>query len=120
MKKLFVYLASRSKAGIKLITTLKGDQAVNSTLDDLSKLKLPPVWERQIKKIIHDNRFLYEARIESASDYNELRERLKNRGFKDLPMGANTLLRLGDTGKAPQADTSSCNVKRTMIRKRKD
>lgn len=62
---------------------------------------------------------LYEPWIESASDYNELRERLKSRGYKEVPMGPNPLLNLR-TEKTPKADTSSCEVKKTMLRKKKN
>jgi hypothetical protein len=62
---------------------------------------------------------LYEPWLESANDYNELRDRLKNRGFKDLPMGPNPLLNMTNQ-KVPKADTSSCEIKRTMLRKKKD
>ena len=62
---------------------------------------------------------LYEPRMETAKDYNELRERLKNRGYTNLPMGATPSLDLKAYKQAPVADTSSCKVKRTMLRKKK-
>ncbi len=62
---------------------------------------------------------LYEPWIESAKDYNELRERLIGRGFSNVPMGVNPLLKMEAYSKAPKADTSSCNIKRTMLRKAK-
>jgi hypothetical protein len=60
---------------------------------------------------------LYEPWIESASSYQELKERLKIRGYSDLPMGATPLLDLTNYIKAPMADCSSVKVRRTMIRK---
>ena len=117
MKKLYLFLASRSKKGIKLITTLKGDSVVSSKVNDISELQLPQVWQREIAKIANDNKMHYELRLESATDYNELRQRLKNRGYRDLPQGPNQMLHLD--GRAPVANTSSCKVKRTMTRKTK-
>lgn len=83
----------------------------------MSELDLPMVWERKIGQIIHDNRMLYEPRMETATSFNELRSRLRHRGFRDLPMGASPLLNLSDN--KPVADTSSAKVKKTMIRKKK-
>jgi hypothetical protein len=119
MHRIYLYLASRSKSGIKVITVLKGDKAVNSALTDLRRLNLPAVWEREIQRIITDHRMLYEPRVETAENYATLRQRLKERGFTNLPVGEISMLHLGDYAKAPKANTSSCTVRKTMIRKRK-
>lgn len=105
--------------GIKMITVLQGESIVTSRVTDLTMLKLPQIWERKITQIINDNRMLYEPWIESATDYNELRDRLKGRGYSDLPMGVSSLLHMAAYAKAPKADTSSCLVKKTMLRKKK-
>ena len=115
MKKLYLFLASRSKKGIKLITTLKGNSVVSSNVTDINELQLPQVWQKEIAKITNDNKMHYELRLESATDYNELRQRLKDKGFRDLPQGPNQMLHL--EGKTPLANTSSCHVKKTMTRK---
>lgn len=119
MKRLYLYLASRSKQGVKIITVLQGDSVVTAKLEDVSSLKLPQVWERRIEQIIHDNRMLYEPWLESATDFEELKTRLKGRGFTNLPMGATPLLDMAAYAKAPKADTSGCQVRKTMIRKAK-
>ena len=119
MQRLYLYLANRNKDGIKLVTVLQGTETMNADLTNLEKLNLPQVWEKQISRIIHDHRMLYHPRIESAKSFRELRSRLENRGFKNIPSGANPLLNLKAYSRAPIADTSSCKVKRTMIRKNK-
>lgn len=119
MRRLYLYLASRSKKGMKLITVLQGEQAVNSNLTDLTDLNLPPIWQKNIAQIIHENRMLYEARIESADSFMDLAKRLRNRGYKDIPLGAIPILHMQAYKKAPVADTSKCKIKKTMIRKQK-
>lgn len=119
MKRLYLYLASRSKKDIKLVTVLQSELAVNSRLESLQTLNLPQVWERKIQQIVHDNHMLYEPWIETAKDFNELKSRLKNRGFTDVPMGSSPLLQMQAYAKAPAADTSSCEVVKTMLRKMK-
>jgi lysylphosphatidylglycerol synthetase-like protein (DUF2156 family) len=59
---------------------------------------------------------LYELWVESASSYQELKERLKERGYSNLPMGFSPMLNLG--GNPPKANTSSCEVRKTMIRRK--
>ena len=119
MRRLYLYLASRSKKGMKLITVLQGEQAVNSKLNDLTNLSLPPVWQKKIAQIIHDNRMLYEAHIESADSFQQLSERLKHRGYSNVPSGAIPMLHMQAYKKAPVADTSKCKITKTMIRKQK-
>lgn len=60
---------------------------------------------------------LYEPWIETATNFNELRERLKGRGYSDIPMGASPMLDFQAYTVAPVADTSSCKIRKTMIRK---
>lgn len=118
MKNLYFYLASRSKQGIKLITILQSNQVVNSNLTDIKSLKLPVVWEKTISQIIYDNRMSYEPRLETANSFEELRNRLKNRGFKNLIIGVSPLLNFDAYTKAPVADTSFLPIKKTMLRKK--
>lgn len=93
-----------------------GNETVSSSVVNLTDLNLPQVWEREINKIIYNNRMLFELRIESASDYNELKERLIHKGYTNIPQGQNQMLNLGN-GKKPIANVSSCKVQQTMIRK---
>lgn len=103
---------------MKLITVLKGESRVTSKITDLKNLNLPQVWEKRIEKIIYDHRMLYEPWIESAENFEEIRSRMIGRGYSNVPMGAGVLLDLAAYAKAPTADTSSCRVTRTMIRKK--
>jgi uncharacterized membrane protein len=62
---------------------------------------------------------LYEPWVESARNYDEIRNRLKSKGFTEVSMGYNPLLKMEAYSKAPIADTSTCRIQRTMIRKQK-
>lgn len=120
MTKIYLYLASRSKKGIKLITILqgKGNSIVTSRVGNIKELELPQLWESQIQKIINDNKMLYEPWVESAFDYLELKQRLEGRGYKHLPMGPNPMLNIFVNPKeAPKIESSSFKIRRTMIRK---
>lgn len=117
MKKLYLYLARRDKKGIKLLTVLKGNQTVNSEVKELKSLNLPITWQKEIEQAVFNNKMLYEPRIESADSFQDLKERLKMRGYTQLPIGAVQMLNLGGFRKAPVANTSSCEVKKTMMRK---
>lgn len=117
MNKLYLYLASRKKAGIKMITVLQGKTIGPTVLKDISILNLPQIWENQIAEIIHDYRMDFEPWIESAKDFNYLKESLKFRGYSNLPMGFNSILNLPDYSNAPVANTNLCKTKKIMIKK---
>ena len=102
-----------------MITILQGESIVSSKLEDVASLNLPELWRKKINQVISENRMLYEPWIESARDFEELKQRLKGRGFSNLPMGFSAILDLPAYGTAPKAETSSCKVQRTMIRKKR-
>lgn len=55
--------------------------------------------------------------MESANDFNELKERLKERGYVDLPIGPIPMIHFEHENK-PIANTSSCKIITTMLRKK--
>jgi hypothetical protein len=116
MQKLYLYLASRNKQGIKLVSVLKGDSIVTSRVTDLNRLNLPETWQAKISRIIEDNKMLYEPWIESAGSFNELRERLKTRGYTNVGSSPTPMIQVNET--MPKANTSSCQVVKTMTRRK--
>lgn len=120
MQRLYLYLASRKKQGIKLITVLNSEAVVLRThIKDLTTLKLPPIWQREIQKIIADNHMLYEPLMETVPNYNVLRQRLKERGYHSIPMGSPQMINILKFGVPPKANVSSVRGRKTMIQKRK-
>jgi len=91
MIKNYIYLAGRSKKGIKVLAVLKGENQPATRLSDVTKLGLPSDLLQKITKKIHEDRMLWEPWIASAADYVELKEILRNKGYSDLPMNASPL-----------------------------
>jgi hypothetical protein len=118
MRRLYLYLANRNKQGIKLITVLQGEKIVNSKVTDVTLLKLPQIWERKIAVIVHEHRMHYDLHVESAYDFNELRDKLAIRGYADLPMGTSFLLDMRAYSLAPIANTANCPSTRSMLQKK--
>jgi len=91
---------------------------VKSRVQNLTNLKLPVLWETKIATIINENIMLYEPWVETASSYNELRERLIDRGYTEIAAGISPMINFESYNQAPVANTSSCDVVRTMLRKK--
>ena len=117
MGKLFLYLGRRDKKGIRVIASLKGDKVAPTRLSDLKILKLPASQRSDFEKIIYDNRMMWDAWIESASSYEDLRLKLIGRGYKNVGY-SNKPLYKGDNYKtAPVVDTNKLRSSNTMIRR---
>lgn len=117
MKKLYFYLANRDKSDAKLVTILRADREVNSGLTDLNDLKLPDVWDREIRKIIYENRMTHEPKLMTATTYQEFIANLRAQGIRNPPTAGYPLLNFSEYGQVPKANTSTCTVKTTMLRK---
>jgi hypothetical protein len=89
-----------------------------SPVTDLKTLKLPQIWEKKIAQIIHENRMLYEPWVQTATNYEELRNNLISRGYREVPVSSSLMLEMKAYVQAPHADTSSCTTRKTMLRKR--
>ena len=86
-QKLYLYLTRRDRTGMKLVSMFPAPHSVPPTrLADIKKLNLPSELSSEIEQTINKNRMLFEPWIQSASNYQELKESLKRRGYKNLPI----------------------------------
>jgi hypothetical protein len=60
---------------------------------------------------------LYEPCIGTAKNYNDLREKLKSKGFKNLPVGANAMLDLPNN-KISKIEIKNFESKKTMLKRK--
>lgn len=88
---MYLYLARRDRTSIKLLMVLRGE-ARSGRVDNLNSLGLPPEIFEAIEQEVHVNRMLWEPMIEPADSYHQLKGKLHNRGFSELPMSANPVV----------------------------
>lgn len=84
----YIYLAKRDKMGIKLLTTFLSQNHIPERLTNLSQIPLGINVVKKLEQIIYDNRLNWEPWIESASDYDALKVKLKKRGYVGVPMSS--------------------------------
>lgn len=84
MKRLYIYLGKRDKMGIKMVSLVQGPK-MTARITDVKQLNLDPKWEQRLSRIMYDNRMDYELFVEHADDYHELRDKLKQKGFGNIP-----------------------------------
>lgn len=119
MKRMYLYLANRSKSGMKLVTILQTSTTICSKLTDVKTLNLPQMWERKITQIIHENRMHFEPWVETASDFNQLKTKLAARGYTNLPATSSPLLSMQAYSSAPVAQPSIKTTQKVMLQKLK-
>lgn len=114
MNCVYLYLARRDKKGCKIIMILQGLETYPTRLTDVNSLRLPADLIVELQNIIHDNRMDWEPWVESANSYEELRQKLVNRGYSQIPLKANPL----HAESSPHvADLRSAGTRKTMVRK---
>ena len=114
---IWIYIARRDKAGVKLLTQLRGKKILASHLESVDDLRLPLDYKDFIKKSIYENRLLFEPWIESANDYLALRSQLKLRGYSNIPLS--NIQEYGSITSAisPEIYTKNINQIKVMVRK---
>jgi len=115
---LYLYLARRDKSDIRIIAKLTGQKqlAVRLNDDGLSSLKLPHDWFTKISQIIYDDRMLWEPWIQSADNFENFRESLKKRGYKNVPISGQPEF-TASTIQKTTVNVSGLPGKKIMIRK---
>lgn len=77
------------------------------------------MWEMEINKIINKNSMLYEPWMQTAENYQELKQKLQEKGYTNIPSGEIPLFKTSNYGTLPIANTSSIKTKSSMLRKKK-
>lgn len=83
---IYLYLTKRDKKDVKLVTLLQGQCPTPMKITDLSALDLPIAWTKALENIVAKDKMHFELWMESASDVLELQRRLKDRGYKQIPI----------------------------------
>jgi len=120
-QKLYLYLTRRDRTGMKLVSMFPAPHSVPPTrLADIKTLNLPSELSSEIEQTINKNRMLFEPWVQSASNYQELKESLKNRGYKNMPI---TMSAMHEPRPVPHDKpkttprTSHLITRRTMLRR---
>lgn len=85
--KIYIYLGRRDKQGIKILSCFKNSRSYFPTrINDLKLLNLPDKMHGFIDKEIKDNKMMYEPWIQSADSFNNFRQSLIKRGYRNIPL----------------------------------
>lgn len=85
---LYLYLARRDSSAIRFIAKFQSRKQLAVRIDNLDAFNLPQGWADQIDQIIYDSRMLWEPWIQSVTSFDELKNSLKLRGYKGIPINS--------------------------------
>lgn len=116
LNNLYVYLARRDKTGVRLLVILEGRPILPARLENIETLNLSISLTNQLVQTIYDSRMLWEPWIESSGSFDEFRDKLKVRGFTNVPLNPQPEIFVTPSENR-SANLSSFPKKETMIRK---
>lgn len=108
---LYLYLTKRDKKGIRILSKFLAAEHIPERVTDMSQLPISISVLKSLEQIIYDSRMLWEPWIESAATYDQLKTKLKKRGYTNIPMSAQPELF------APTQTINKESNKKTMIQK---
>ncbi len=111
--KTYLYLGRRDKQGAKLVARFQSEAEVVSRITNVKLLNLPITWEKKIEQIAYKNRMNWELWIETVPTYEELKKRLRKRGYTDISM--NPVPMLNEFQPNTLNDKSLQKPKKTML-----
>ena len=115
---LYLYLARRDKAGIRILARLKSTNRLPTILDEagLISLQLPSSWYKEISQTIYESRMLWEPWIQSVTTFEEFRNSLKKRGYTNIPVSSQPEF-IVSTVETQIVNVSRLPQNKTMLRK---
>jgi hypothetical protein len=91
-----------------------------SRVSNIADLKLPTSLDRDISNTVYNDRMHWEPWIQSAENYGILRESLKKRRFRNIPMVPDPLHPIGGFGKIREPKTANFPKRKVMLKKKKN
>ena len=103
--------------GIKILATFRTETSQPaSRVPDVRSLNLPAEAEQFIAAAVDDNKMDWELWIQSAENFENLRDLLAKRGYSRLPNATAPLYR-PEPGRKMEAVTKHLGKSKTMLRK---
>lgn len=117
-KTAYLYLAKRDKKGIKLIIRLYSPKELVSRIVDVKFLGLPRDLEKNIEKIVQDNKMDWELWLATVNSYDELKKLLRKRGYSRIP--TNSIPQIVEVGNFKNINSNKLpGIPKTMINRGK-
>lgn len=125
-RKLYLYMGRRDKQATKMMTVLECEDyevIPPVRVANIDFLNLPVITQSEIIKTLYENRLLWELWVETADTYTELRDKLKSRGYANVPIYVNSKhpikceVLVGESRNQAMKTQITSSIQPTMVRK---
>jgi len=116
MEKIYLYLVKRNKTDAKVIGTLVSPHYIQTgRLANLDELGLNAQERMDLIKVVQDHRMEWEPWVETAANYQILRENMLKRGIHAPPSANSPLINFA--GEITKSVAVKLNKNKTMTRR---
>jgi hypothetical protein len=116
--KVWIYLTRRDKSGVRFLSQFRGKEEVSPTrLKEVANLNLPPANTQKLTEIVYESRLEWEPWIESADSFDNIKDKIKKRGYTNLPISFIPEVRSNNIALTPEVYTSNLNKTKIMTRR---
>lgn len=117
--KVWIYLTKRDKNGVRFLSQFRGKEEIAVVrVKDLTLFNLPDQYTQKLSEIIYESRMLWEPWIESAESFDEIKEKIKKRGYKNLPISFSPEFGSNNITLVPEIYTANFEKNHTMLRRK--
>ena len=117
--KVWIYLTKRDKSGVRFLSQFRGKEEVSPTrLKDVADLSLPPANTQKLTEIIYEARLEWEPWIESAASFDDIKDKIKRRGYTNIPISFIPEVGSNNITLTPEIYTSNLNKTKIMTRRK--
>lgn len=114
-----MYLTKRDKTGVRFLSQFKGQEDIPVVrVKDLNVLNLPDTYTQKLSEIIYDSRMQWEPWIESAESFDEVKKKIKKRGYTNIPISFSPEFGGSNIALVPEVYTANLEKSKTMLRRR--
>ena len=115
--RLYLYLLNRNKEDLKVVMVVQGLTTMPTKITDMSVLRLEAKVIEELRSIVEEHKANWDLWIEPASNYQELYNNLRRRGYHKIPVKSKPIHSESSFNDPHVADTRQLAKKSTMVRK---
>jgi len=116
--KVWIYLTRRDKSGVRFLSQFRSKMEISPTrIKNIADLSIPTENIQKLDEIIFQSRLEWEPWIESANSFDVIKNKIKKRGYSNIPISFIPETGSNNINLTPEIHTSNLIQTKTMVRR---